>query len=384
MYRLLMILLLVFTIISCSGVNPTVPGQLSTYSEKETSVNESSRWVWGNWTFHIPEDHNSISIYTDRSAARHFNVKMLLEKSPCDKCIWISGYKNNGDGTVSISISLRHPYPGYAYYTGFDVRGILHLPTSYHVGYFTDGFRISSLSLGDPELLNPDGYTMAYDPLDQHNDQPIFKYQPYGDLGGGYDLEDRKKYPCTLFMPFIYFYSSPIRQQFSSSSVVSRTYHLALPEGEWDYGYSVDACWAKPTKIPVENIVEDFPINANTMEAYRIDVSISGPLVGEEPSLLTMRAYKHSPELLANTSGGGLNAECLDGWWAGHSSTNPVNITDQFIEYNFEIRNLLHRPPSIYPVTLSAPTTDTYAWYIEESYWENSYFNQVFWVTVES
>ena len=211
---LLIIPLIAVLLASCSAPDPIVPDQEGSIAAKEKSTNDSPRWIWGSWRFHVPSDHNSISIAPVRNAARHFNVKILLEQSPCDNCIWIKNFKNNGDGTVYITVSIRHPFPGCDFYTGFDVRGILLLPTHYRAGNPDDPlwgtfYLIPSLTEGDPELLNPDGFTYSFDPLMDSN-PPIFMYQPGGDLGGTYDVEDMDEYSYigVPIWPFICYYSN--------------------------------------------------------------------------------------------------------------------------------------------------------------------------------
>ena len=379
---------------SCSVPPPIVPDQEGSIAAKEKRTNESPRWIWGSWRFHVPSDHNSISIAPVRNAARHFNVKILLEQSPCDNCIWIKNFNNNGDGTVSITVSIRHPFPGCDYYTGFDVRGILLLPAHYKVGnpnYPNLGSRsIPSLSEGDPELLNPDGFTEAFVPI-LSGEGPIFEYQPGGDLGGTYDAEDYFEYGGSHLVPiwpFICYYSDEARRHFSSSAVVSRTYHLALPPGEWEFGYTIDACWAPPDNVPVKDVVEDFPKNANTLQDYRIEILISGPLVGDEPSLLKITAYKHFPDLLEHTTLASIFACCLDGWILPYWVYEPALTTDEYYEYHFELRNILNRPPGEYPIiarTLAAGDDYYYLKSIDPN-WNSvlSGFYQVLWVTVES
>jgi len=346
---IILLMLSAIFLTSCSGaaVGPVIP--TASDAGEKVGTSESARlWNWGMFQMHIPADHQSISMIPDRNADRHYNVKMLLEQSPCDNCIWVSKFVNNGDGTVSISIKIRHPYPGQPYYTGFDVRGVLYLTTNYHLYGSLGNFKIPAHCSGDPELLNADGFTRAYDmSFPTEGIQPIFLYQPDGDLGGSLSKDDISG-PGTPIWPFICYYSNEERRYFSCTSVVERTYNLALPEGEWVFGYSVDACWAPPTNTPVMNVVDDFPINANTLHDYRIDASISGPLVGEEPSLLKMRIYKHFPELLEHTSAGDCDAVQLDGKIVHHWNPDPISETEEYLEYHFEIKNVLHRPPGFF------------------------------------
>jgi hypothetical protein len=394
---LLALILIAVCLTSCSAASPVVADLEGSIALEARKQDESSRWKWGSWRFHIPSDHDSISITPSRNAERHFNVKILLEQSPCDTCIWISNFKNNGDGTISVSVTIRHPFYGHDYYTGFDVRGILLLPTHYKMGNPNypqlSSPCIPSISMGDPELLNPDGFTDAFDPL-ADGMPPMLRYQPGGDLGGTYDADDREQYWTYGFplWPFICYNSDEARNHFSSYAIVTRTYQIALPAGDWEFGYTVDACWAPPDNKPVTNVVTDFPKNAGTLHDYRIDASISKPLVGEELSIVKIRAYKHFPDLLEHTSAGHFSAGCLDGWITGHEVSIPSAITDEYLEYEFGLQNLLHRPPGEYPILLNTGIDLDDAQYFEsiDPHWDyyslpfGSHFSQILWVTVES
>ena len=373
---------------SCSAAEMTSPNSAGLTGAIDKSAAESARWVWGNWRMHIPEDHMSIELVPVRSADLHYNVKMLLEQNPCDNCIWVSKFVNNGDGTISVDIKIRHPYIGNDYYTGFDVRGIFHTTASYPFPepdapgpllHF-----IPTLETGDPQLLNPDGYTQAYTWANP-NWAPIFKYQPGGDLGGTFEGEDWDFQPPCL--PFINYYSSKVRRHFASSAVVSRTYNIALPAGEWDFGYSVDACWAPPTNFPVFNIETDFPMRANTLHAYRMDAFMSGPLIGDNPTTLTVRVYNHFPEILQFYNHVVIRIPlCLndDKIYSG----GPVFVGDEYVEFTCDIANVLGAPDGIYPLLITGVGTtlpgDSYLWGIEKNWFRNAKNSQVVWLEVES
>ena len=383
-------------LVSCSGGNPAVPDSPGLTKAMERSTGESSRWVWGNWRMYIPEDQSSIEAVPVRSADLHYNVKILLEKKPCDNCLWVSKFVNNSDGTVSIDISIRHPFPANRYYTGFDVPGILHTTTHYRIEnpfeYDPNAYHFPVVETGDPELLNPDAYTYWQDyspwafPVPWEG--PIFKYQPGGDLGGTFDEDDKEEDGWNEYWPFINYYSSEVRRHFATNETVTRTYHIALPPGEWEFGYTVDACWAPPINVPVTDIETDFPMQANTLFAYRMDAFISGPLIGLEPSTLTCRVYNHFPELLEFYESGitAFYTNCINGYWH-YADEGPTIVDDEYVEFKYELVNELCRPPGRYPILffcgMSNPG-DHYCKQIEEDYLRNARIGQIIWVTVES
>jgi hypothetical protein len=298
---------------------------------------------------------------------------------------------NNGDGTISVDITIRHPFPANRYYTGFDVRGILYTPA--HC-FFKDNpddpdvaWLFPALETGDPEVLNPDGYTNAFSPFmpNQWKYPPILKYQPGGDLGGTFDEDDKEFEGNNELFPFICYYSSEVRRHFATNEKVTRTYHIALPPGPWEFGYSVDACWAPPINVPVLDVETDFPMQANTLLTYKIDMFISGPLVGIEPSTVTIRVYSHFTDVLELFGKGciTIHPNRLTGYWEGPDE-GPIIVGDDYVEYTYELVNLVGKAPGIYPILVLCSMSSPYLDDIELKWWLNASYCQILWVTVES
>ena len=360
-------------------------------------MTESNRWEWGCWKMFIPADHSRVDVTPARSGEFHYNVKVLLEVAPCDNCIRVSKFVNNGDGTVSVDVKIRHPYPGDSYFTGFDVRGILYTTAHYNIEQTIPPIDIlhqfPALETGDPQLLNPDGYTDAYHPS-KHWLPPhpiLLEYQPGGDLGGTYDEDDIVPLKYDEIWPYKCFYSSEERRQFPPWEVITRTYHIALPPGEWEFGYSVDAVWAQPVNVPVYNIVTDFPMQANTLDLYRLDMFVSGPLQGSNPVTITLRGYSHFPELLKYYLGpnGGprIYSNFLPGGSDPWADNGPYIVDDEYVEAEFELVNESQLPPGSYPVVgrfMFDHMIDDYLYNIEYCWYRNARIYQIIWVTVES
>lgn len=384
--------------VSCSGAGVTAPDSSSPEPgdsiERSMAESESNRWEWGCWKMYVPEDHSRVEILPVRSGEFHYNVKVLLEEAPCDNCLSVSKFVNNGDGTISVDIKIRHPFPGDSYFTGFDVRGIFYTTAHYNIEKTIPLIDIlhqfPALETGDPQLLNPDGYTDAYHPS-KHWLPPhpiILEYQPGGDLGGTYDEDDIVPLKYDEIWPYKCFYSSEERRQFPPWEVITRTYHIALPPGEWEFGYSVDAVWAQPDNVPVTNIVTDFPMQANTLDLYRLDMFVSGPLQGSNPVTITLRGYNHFPELLKYYL-------YPDGWPRIYTNLlpsgmnwNPANgpniVNDEYVEAEFELVNESQLPPGCYPVVGRFPTNGFDGTVDEQCWFRNARIYQILWVTVES
>jgi hypothetical protein len=124
-----------------------------------------------------------------------------------------------------------------------------------------DPCRLSFREAGDPEVLDPDGYTYRWSPsYDSGSDQPIFKYWE-GKYSTGVPNADLNAY--------MDFYNVEERHIFTTNAEVSRTYKIWLPPDQPVVaGYAVEACWEPPTITPVTNPIEDFPPSANQPEPY--------------------------------------------------------------------------------------------------------------------
>ena len=132
---------------------------------------------WGCYDFEIARDGSSWSVVPSRSAqdmpwGYHMNVVKLLEVSPGKDGITLHNIHVLPNGDVSVDMSIKHPYYDRRY-TGFDVMGIIIFPASQIIpdenlraqvglGPSTDHFRMANSKFGDAELMNPDGWTDAW------------------------------------------------------------------------------------------------------------------------------------------------------------------------------------------------------------------------------
>jgi len=355
--RTWIILLLLPVMIGCSaGLSNPVVETLD--GEADTKVRQASynHWSWGEYKFHINAAHTQVDIVPVRQAQHHYNVKMLLEKGPCVNCIWITYLQNNGDGTINLGVAIRHPYPGDDYYTGFDVRGIVHFPAKGTISIGDYDRHISLREAGDPELLNKDGYCFLWavrpEPLD---DPPLKLYQPGGNLGGGIDWGYYGSW-APPWNAFLYYHSSENRRYFSTSAVLVRDYHIYIPPGEWDFGYSVDACWAPPLQDPVINVPDDFPLWANCMVNYRLDAEVVGEINGDEPANLIVDVYNYvgpdAPSEVWVYSG---DLFPLGFIWIG---VEPVDMGD-YARWTIPVHNLNDAPPGWYRMIMVSRVKNT-------------------------
>jgi len=256
-----------------TAVSPDV-GEPSILSSAQTQPLYDERYrLWWEGTLYIDSAHERVDVVPRRDMHLHLNALKFLEEY-CKNCLQITSILNNGDGTIDLTVRITHPFPGLPQYTGFDVKGIVMFQGSHEIPknyekypLYPQNYRLSWRLMGDPELLNADGYSYRWSPwYDSGLPQPIFNY---------WEGRYAKGTPTANVNGYLNFYSHEERHMFAHDASVSRTYHIWLPPGPIVAGYAVEACWEPPLVKPVTNPVEDFPITANQPEAYRFKIVIN-------------------------------------------------------------------------------------------------------------
>ncbi len=278
--RLLFTLFLLVLIAGCGKFtdpveNPVVSdGELSTVNpanDIQPGRAADNRILWGYWTIRIDPDSESIEIVPDREAGSHFNVVRLLEVDPCTDCLSISNLSWLPNNIVQCDFQLRHPFPGNVKLTGFDVRGVLVTDGD---TLFPANNRFVSLDGSNPALINPDGYTNLFNPVEfppGSAQWPILEYIP-GKFSSGDDFTG-------TLNPFMAFCKGNPRRMFEAGATETVTINLKYPSTPIEFGYVVDASWIK-----VDDVIDpvtDFPPEANCLEPYRLDFQMSTELTSE-------------------------------------------------------------------------------------------------------
>ena len=258
--------------------NPALPGVsddplaggLEITTGREVSIhNPHKLWAAGNLYF--DPDHEKVEIVPTRFGGTHLNVLRFFEVS-CDNCLLITGISNNWDGTFNLSIEITHPFPGHPELTVFDPKLILMFKGSHMIPVVIHKFplypidwRLSWRLMGDPEVLNADGYTYFWSPdYDSGIDLPLFQYWEGKYAFGGT--------PTANLNAFLNYYSNEDRHMLESGMSVEKTFHISLPDGPSMAGYALDVCWEPPINTPVNNPADDFPITANQPEMFEFKV----------------------------------------------------------------------------------------------------------------
>ncbi|MFH1675642.1 MAG: hypothetical protein ABIC40_01370, partial [bacterium] len=165
-----LVILPILTLLSACGSNagdkypyPASPSLCQTEGTDPQTC--GGRYLWGYFTGYIPATHDSIEFVPAREGDIHANVRKFLEDGPCYNCIKVSNISVDPVGnTLSCDISLTHPFPGLDRFTGFDVRAVVITNGSLYFPYFNR--RVPCAGKGDFTLINPDGYTHLWNPIE--------------------------------------------------------------------------------------------------------------------------------------------------------------------------------------------------------------------------
>jgi len=271
LHLLVMALAISISILSCAGsgdTSPVVPSENSTpgttIAVQTDNQAPTNRYMWGFWNVHIDSENEPELTYL-HTAAMHFNVVRLLEVTPCSNCLTFKNFLFHGDDTFDIDLQLRHPFPGAGRYTGFDVRGLFMTNADYT---FPLAGRSVSFTGENAKLLNADGFTQLFNPIEYPEDQAPFPLLGYikGLFANGAD-------PSATLNPFKAYQKDRERRVFLAGEGSTETLNIYTPTLPFDFGYAVDASW-----WPVDEVIYDpitqFPLEANATEAYDLQVNI--------------------------------------------------------------------------------------------------------------
>jgi hypothetical protein len=277
-YQTILIVIAVFAfsvIAGCSsGDIPTTPSN----HEISSDAGAGSHTCLGLWQFVIDPVNKSIDMVPLRSEQLHMNGLAFMEP-PVGQSLAIDQIVEMTSDEVTVDIRFSHPYPGLTFACAFDVCGIL---ISHGSTYFPLSTELYFPDEGDVQLLNPDGYTRWWNPV-EFPPNPTVRHQGYIDglMGrpnavAGFDatLNGYKYFSSDLADP-----ESPLteldpslRGAFVPGTSCVRRYRIGFSPGSLVFNYAVDASWATPANMPDPVIPDDFPYSANRPEPYRIEI----------------------------------------------------------------------------------------------------------------
>ncbi|MFH1676450.1 MAG: hypothetical protein ABIC40_05435 [bacterium] len=289
---------------------------------------QNSHGLWGFWWIMLNPSEKTWQIVPARNMNLHLNIRTYLEDGPlCTNCLKITSFKDGPDGSKLIDIRITHPWPGMNNLTGFDVRAIAMLNGSETWGasglvtqdpYGTDGY-----------VVNADGYTSIFNPVDfpYNPEKPVLTYSK-----GKFATPTA---PNSTLNPYIDYFTHPNRHFFAAGLWVSKTWQIKFPSGDpLVLGYAVDCSWKKADITPPQILPDDFPIEANRPESYKIETTQVGTLLAgiDQTGKLEVEAWdwQMDPD----------NAwvECPELWDGKVFHTSVTENPDSFT-YKFDITN---------------------------------------------
>ena len=269
---ILIALIIALVTLGCSGGGGS-PASPDTARESATPQNIHS--LWGFWQGVIDPDAQTVEFIPLRMTEFHLNVLPFLEPPPL-LFLTLESLEFDGD-LIEAGIGLRHPFLGLTEFTGFDVCGIFISNGS--ISGFTDSDLVMA-GEGDTRLLNADGYSRWWNPVDFPMDGTVFSYTD-GLLGAPDSFADYNstvnayKYFCDdLDDP-----DDPLddvtlanRGMFSPGQKNVRHYTIHIGGG-LIFNYAIDACWQFPEGDPPFSAPDDFAPEANRSEAWNISIT---------------------------------------------------------------------------------------------------------------
>lgn len=272
-------MLIIMITMSCNGRNnpvvPSIANQPTTTATTNTTYASSNALV-GIWNIKV--SNGVVEIIPQRGIDMHFNIACRLNTEE-NKFIEVPYFVSNGiEDQYTMHVKITHPYADLRY-TIFDMRGIVMSPVS---DVSISGYDLA-LGLDVVRLVNPDGFTCLFNPMDYPYDDPdvvpLLKYWP---SEGTIDTEI-----STNLNSFMAFNSGYIRRVFPAGTDSLCVMTIQIPNGNTEFGYAIDASWAPIDESITDPILDDFPMEANANEAYKIKINSEpvGTLSNSESNL---------------------------------------------------------------------------------------------------
>lgn len=253
----------------CSGkggspvVPPGSPDIESSITSQINYENPGNRYILGLWEVYVSADRETIETVPVRSSEMHLNLVNFLENVACTYCVRISDVKFWPPDEMEAYFQFRHPFYDIKEYTIFDVRVIIMSDSDYE---FPESGRSIAWSGNYPVVLNPDGYTHLFNPVEypESSGPPVLTYNQ-----GKFSFGDNLTATLNAFLAFDK--DEPRRMLYATTQMSSTSYRkvwLSMPDGPFSFGYAIDCSWAYVEEV--DDPVEDFPPEANCPEPYEI------------------------------------------------------------------------------------------------------------------
>ncbi len=271
-------LFLSFIAVGCQS-NPTSPAAVDPEDVivHQSAAQASTHNCLGYYMLTVDMENLELEMLPLRSSEWHFNLTGVLNGTMGVSAAGVPSEHDPANGLFVFDITLAHPFDTSPQLAGFDVKGVLITPGSLVLGanVFAD--------VDDVRLENADGYTRWWNPTEFTSPgmlgytEGILASAPGGLLAATVN-------PYKYFADILYPISSlgavcyePLdsdqgRGVFTAGESNTRRYEIRfpMPGPVVKYGYAIDCSWNPPVPNPPAEVPDDFPINANQPEAYRV------------------------------------------------------------------------------------------------------------------
>ncbi len=219
-----------------------------------------------------------IDVLPLRTGEWHFNLTGILNTTMGVSAAGVPSEHDPANGLFVFDITLAHPFDTSPQLAGFDVKGILVTPGTYAVG------SLVYAGADETRLENADGYSRWWNPT-EFTSPGMLGYENGILASAPGSLLTATVNPYKYFADILYPTSSlgsvcyePLdsdqgRGVFTAGSSNTRRYEIRFPMDPGPqivYGYAIDCAWNPPSPNPPGEVPDDFPMNANQPEAYRI------------------------------------------------------------------------------------------------------------------
>ena len=280
---LLLFLLSVSFLTSCSSDPATPPLLQAGYPQFFPQSSHHALWGWA--ALECNALTGEVNVSPLRSTALHLNVAGPVMATHGISADIVESESDPPSGHFVIDISLTHPFTDKPKFSGFDVKGILITPGSLSLDSSISNYRLANLK--ETQLLNRDGITRWWNPT-EFTGSGLLGYVPATPGTKNTSLLTATLNPYKTFAdaleplsPLQDFFLVPLdddagRAIFSSGATNTRRYDIQFPVSGGPvviFNYAVDASWVAPSPNPPEQVPDDFPIEANQPEPFRVQLS---------------------------------------------------------------------------------------------------------------
>ncbi|MFH1676401.1 MAG: hypothetical protein ABIC40_05180, partial [bacterium] len=275
-----------FLVAGCSD-NPASPNSSGPdaigFTNDSSGQDDSGHMCLGYYSVLLDTESMEVDIVPVRSGDLHLNLVNVLNSTMGVTAHPVPGECDPVNGLFVMDVTLAHPFASKEQFAGFDVKGILITSGTLSVPplIFADA--------GETDLENADGYTRWWNPT-EFTSPGVFGYVQ-GKLANetGSALTATVN-PYKLFADILgaddslnLVTNEPTgndegRAVFRAGSTNTRRYEIRFPLNPGPvirFGYAIDCSWTLPSPNPPTEVPDNFPIQANQPEAYRVKVTDS-------------------------------------------------------------------------------------------------------------